>query len=114
MVDELPLLKQCMADVKAGKYTTSCAAKIAAGGVCDTNKDPATGKPAELIIQPTDKIVQDKEQITVPKPAPAASPAPTPAATADPAPAPPAQAAAAPAPAPAVEPPAPPAPAPAE
>ena len=43
MADDLPLLQQCMSDVKAGKYTTSCAAKIAAGGKCETSIDPATG-----------------------------------------------------------------------
>ena len=35
MADELPLIKQCMADVKNGKYTTADQAKIAAGGIVE-------------------------------------------------------------------------------
>ena len=35
MADKLPVIKQCMADVKSGKYKVSDPAKIAAGGTLD-------------------------------------------------------------------------------
>ena len=49
--DQLPTIKLCMADVQAGKYTPSNAANLALGNkIPDALKDPATGKPLEIII----------------------------------------------------------------
>jgi hypothetical protein len=35
MADSIPLLKQCMTDVKGGKYKTSDMAKIVAGDIIE-------------------------------------------------------------------------------
>ena len=35
MAESLPLIRQCMADVKDGKYTTSVMAHIAHGGIVE-------------------------------------------------------------------------------
>ena len=35
MADKLPVIKQCMADVKSGKYKVSDPAKVAAGGTLE-------------------------------------------------------------------------------
>ena len=46
MADQLPLIKQCMMDVKNGHYTTTEQAKIAAGGIVENQVDAITGVPA--------------------------------------------------------------------
>lgn len=67
MADQLPLIKQAMADIKAGKYTPTVAARIAAGGIVEQQVDPFTGQPATVIISPTNELVSNSEVITVPK-----------------------------------------------
>lgn len=43
MADSLPLIKQCMNDVKSGYYSTQTHARINAGGVVDAQLDPISG-----------------------------------------------------------------------
>ena len=45
MADDLPAIKQCMADVKAKVYTPSNQAVVAAGGTLVPKKDSTTGNP---------------------------------------------------------------------
>ena len=45
MVDELPVMEQCMSDVKNGFYNPTDVAIVAAGGSPDVAVDPTTGQP---------------------------------------------------------------------
>ena len=59
MVDELPVMEQCMADVKNGIYQTSDAAVVAAGGMPDLTIDPATDQPVQILVSSTDDLVDE-------------------------------------------------------
>ena len=67
MADQLPLIKQCMQDVKNGHYTTFEQAKIAAGGIVENQVDAITGVPALVTIDPTQQISSTLENIEIPK-----------------------------------------------
>ena len=75
MADKLPIIKQCMADVKSGKYKVSDPAKIAAGGTLEPQKEPETGLPVKIIIDPTKKLISNNEVISIPEEIKAAQPA---------------------------------------
>ena len=45
MADKLSLVKQCLADVKQGKYTTEIQAHINMGGIVDAYVDPILARP---------------------------------------------------------------------
>lgn len=55
-----------MKDVKAGKYTTMDAARIAAGGIVESQIDPITGMPAKVIVDPTQILEMSSEHIDLP------------------------------------------------
>ena len=56
MTKELPLIKQCLRDVKSGKYTTMDAARIAAGGIVEQQVDAITGVPVKVQLDPTEIV----------------------------------------------------------
>ena len=67
MSDQLPTLKQCMADVSAGNYVPTTPAKLAAGGKTEGPKlDTTTDKPVQIIVTATPLISSDTE-IKLPK-----------------------------------------------
>ena len=75
MADKLPIIKQCMADVKSGKYKVSDPAKIAAGGTLEPVKEPETGNAVKIIVDPTKKLISNNEVISIPEEIKAAQPA---------------------------------------
>ena len=75
MADKLPIIKQCMADVKSGKYKVSDPAKIAAGGTLEPIKEPETGNAVKIIVDPTKKLISNNEVISIPEEIKAAQPA---------------------------------------
>ena len=51
MVDSLPLIKSCMADVKSGAYTNSASALNMAGASTQTVTDTTTGEPVKVVVK---------------------------------------------------------------
>ena len=64
---ELPLLKQCVEHIKEAKYTPTAQAKVLVGGIVESQIDPFTGKPVKVVIDPTEKVINSSETITIPK-----------------------------------------------
>ena len=56
LADYLPLVKQCMKDVKSGHYTTQVAAHIANNGISDAVVDPLTGKVIRVETKKPEKL----------------------------------------------------------
>ena len=55
LADYLPLIKQCMRDVKNGYYTTTTAGHIANNGVVDSVIDPWSGKIVKVEAKTPEK-----------------------------------------------------------
>ena len=66
LADYLPLVKQCMKDVKAGYYTTQVAAHIASNGISDAVVDPLTGKVIRVETKKPEKVGKGSEVVELP------------------------------------------------
>lgn len=66
LADYLPLVKQCMKDVKAGYYTTQVAAHIASNGISDAVVDPLTGKVIRVETKKPEKLGKQSEVVELP------------------------------------------------
>ena len=53
MAESLPMIKACMADVKAGNYKNSAAGLAASGAATQSQTDPATGQPVQIVVKST-------------------------------------------------------------
>ena len=70
------MLKQCVADVKAGVYKPSEQAKVVSGVNLPVKNDPTTGKPVQVIVESV-KLLNDNELIKIVKPEQADTPSET-------------------------------------
>ena len=68
MSDQLPTLKQCMADVQSGKYKPSDGAVVASGGTQAPRIDTTTGQPVSIIIN-DEGLINSDTLIHTPAPA---------------------------------------------
>ena len=53
--------------MKAGKDTTSDAAKVMAGGIVEQQIDPFSGMPVKIIVDPASPVISSTDIITIPQ-----------------------------------------------